>query len=155
MTKDELIYILRNPIVAKTDLLRQLQELEIAGEDPDLQDFLKLQIDQVCGISRLVFEMDRDYRDAIDSVYVLPGLCGKGWKHKPSKQDLILLPDALQALMGVVNEKEWDLSYYESWRQQREFCIKCMTSEPVRQNCWLDPNGIIRKHFHPAVDDLD
>lgn len=155
MTTDELIYILKNPTESKLDLLNQLRELELSGEDPDLQDYLKLQLDQICGISHLVWEIESLHGAAIREVYYDPALFGKHWTRKPLKHHRESLTTALEALQTAIDEQEWNLVFYDAWRQNIEICRHCLKHDPVNHSCWMDPKGVLRKLYHPEPQTAD
>ena len=146
MTTDEIVYILQRPTAAKIDLLVQLRELEQTGDDEDFKHDLKIQLDQMCGIPGFLFCLDGTKQAAVNAAFVRPALTGKV-KKTLSKAQRELASIAVKELAELANAQTWDLSRYESWRRQHETCAACLRSGCDVQDCWVDPNGVLRSFF--------
>lgn len=133
MTATELIYYWSDSAAIRSTTLRQIRDLESAGDDPALLAELEHRLDVLLAIDALLWLLPLEYRWTLDSLYVMPGM---GVRCTGYDNAARTAPAALQAMLALLDSQRWDGSYYRRWRSNLERLVKI-----VWDNLAVDPDG--------------
>lgn len=112
MNADEILFALAHP--AETRIALYMQLVGVEGRDPEIASELMLKLDTICGLRDILYRMPEKHSRVLhDTFFIMPGKKARQYAAEDQLK-------AIQALMQLVNGRNWDLSHYQAWRREKE-----------------------------------